>query len=284
MVKIIVNADDFGVSSQVNDSVARLLAQKKITSATILANSESLDEVLDITRQYPNVSFGAHLNLTAGKSLTQNPVFYDCGIMDEKGDFILKKAFQNVPNPNEALRKAIKEEWQAQISVIQELGIPISHLDGHHHCNTWNGLLPTLREIVKENKIFRVRSTFRFPTKENFSDKVKSVLIDICSKSHSKLLSYENRNNSVLRWLGESVDHKRFRDGLVADGFVLTDYFCSFSNYIQYSRKGILNIPDNSTIELMAHPGVPRFNNETEILFQTIFDDNKYKLISYYDL
>ena len=283
MEKIIVNADDFGASPQVNDSVARGLAENKITSATILANSEFLDEVLDITHQYPNASFGVHLNLTAGKSLTQNPVFYDNGIMDEKGDFILKKAFRNVPNPSEALSKAIKEEWQAQISVIRELGIPISHIDGHHHCHTWNGLLPALRDVIKDNQIHKVRSTYRYPTTGSLRDKAKDLLTTIGSKSHSCFLSYEKRNNAFLRWLGESVDYKVFRESLFADGVVLTDYFCSFTQFLQLREKNF-HLPKDSSIELMVHPGVPRFNKETESLFQYVFDKDKYILSSYNEL
>ncbi len=283
MVKIIVNADDFGASPQVNDRVARGLAEHKITSATILANSECLDEVLDITRQYPNASFGVHLNLTAGKSLTQNPVFYDSDIMDEKGDFILKKAFQFIPNPNEALRNAIKEEWQAQISVILKLGIPISHIDGHHHCHTWNGLLPALRDIIKDNQIRKVRSTYRYPTTGSLRDKAKDLLTTIGSKSHCKLLSYENRRNAFLRWLGESVDQKCFRDCLFSDGICLTDYFCSFSSFIQYHNSSMV-LPQNSSIELMVHPGIQRFDTETEMLFKYPFNTQGFVLSSYHDL
>ena len=203
--------------------------------------------------------------------------------MDENGNFILRNAFINVPNSNEELREAIKEEWQAQIFVIHRLGIPISHIDGHHHCHTWNGLLPVLREILKENQIHKVRSTYRYPTTGSIKDKVKDMLTNLGSRSHSMLLSYGNRNNFFLRWLGESVDNKRFRDCLCSDGICLTDFFCSFSSFIQYNNASI-SFPNNTSIELMAHPGVKRFDAETEMLFKCTFNAQAFVLSSYYDL
>ena len=51
--KLIVNADDFGMSERVNHAICDAIAREKITSVTILANAPFLAEALKTIRHFP---------------------------------------------------------------------------------------------------------------------------------------------------------------------------------------------------------------------------------------
>ena len=90
MIRIIINADDLGKDSQVNDKISEALQNGYITSSTIMANTELWDEVHKIVDANPKASFGVHLNLTEGKALTKQPVFVERGVVDDNNCFTKK--------------------------------------------------------------------------------------------------------------------------------------------------------------------------------------------------
>ena len=71
-IKVILNADDFGAYSQVNRSIISLFKCNKITSATVMANGPVFSEAVDFMTQYPQHSYGIHLNITEFSPLTKN--------------------------------------------------------------------------------------------------------------------------------------------------------------------------------------------------------------------
>src|SRR5262245_2766147 len=63
-MKIIVNADDLGMSESVNDAIFDGMQRNVITSATMLANGAAVESAVGRLHQFPGYSFGVHLNLT----------------------------------------------------------------------------------------------------------------------------------------------------------------------------------------------------------------------------
>ena len=72
VVQIIVNADDLGASQMVNDVTFDLVAQGKVTSATMIANAPFLDDALHRIGGNNSCSFGVHLNLSEFQPLTDS--------------------------------------------------------------------------------------------------------------------------------------------------------------------------------------------------------------------
>lgn len=282
MVKIIVNADDFGLDPVVNSEIAKGLQEGYISSATILANSDYLDDVAQIIEQNPKKSFGVHLNISYGRSITQNPVFNKYGIMGEDGLFIMKAAFKNCPNANPELQKAIEDEWLAQIDLLKNKGIALSHVDGHHHCHTWYGLADALCHVLKETRIQRVRSKFRYPVKKNAKTVCKMVACNVLYPMRSFIYL---SNKAKLRTIGDDIYQQDFRTRLQKQGFILPDYFCSFNEFCARYKAGELLLPENCSIELMLHPGVKKYQNENaNITVSTIGDLlDDYQLINYWN-
>ena len=66
MSRLIVNADDFGLTEGVNRAIAELHAAGLVTSATLMARAGATDEAIKIARATPALSVGCHIVLVDG--------------------------------------------------------------------------------------------------------------------------------------------------------------------------------------------------------------------------
>ena len=73
MIKLIVNADDFGYSAQVNEAIVKAFADGLVSSTTLMPNMPGFDDAVALIRQgrIPADSTGVHLNLFEGEPLTE---------------------------------------------------------------------------------------------------------------------------------------------------------------------------------------------------------------------
>jgi hypothetical protein len=121
---IIVNADDFGRSAEINSRVDALMTTGAVTSATILANGPEFDGVAAVVARHPDRSFGVHLNVTDLPPVTNDP---NLAPLLEDGCFAHPS--YKLAEKDAALRKAILEEWSAQIEKVKALGVAPTHVD-----------------------------------------------------------------------------------------------------------------------------------------------------------
>lgn len=248
-MKIIINADDFGINEIVTSSIERLIEQRSITSTTVMANGKSLDEVKLFAQNHPEASFGVHLCLSEFESLTKSGILYKNGLIDNSG-FFIKRAIFNINFFDCELMAAIKEELSAQIEKLLSFGIPISHADSHHHVHTIHALTPLFIETLKSFDIKKIRRGFDFDT--------------LRQRRH------------LLLWLKQVKMNKT-----IEREFLTTDKFLSFKDGLPIIDEA------DKTIELMCHPGHPdkSYRDEIELLRNNInIIRNKHQLISYYDL
>src|SRR5579872_4901191 len=70
MRRLIVNADDFGMTSGVNRAIAEAPRAGVVTSATVMANEPAVDEAIAIAAQYPSLETGCHVVLVDGAPLS----------------------------------------------------------------------------------------------------------------------------------------------------------------------------------------------------------------------
>ncbi|HMK21296.1 MAG TPA: ChbG/HpnK family deacetylase, partial [Terriglobales bacterium] len=69
MRRLIVNADDFGLTPGVNRAIAEAHQRGIVTSATLMANSESFDDAIRMAKASPHWSIGCHVVLLDGSPL-----------------------------------------------------------------------------------------------------------------------------------------------------------------------------------------------------------------------
>ncbi len=66
--RLIVNADDFGASSAVNQAVVRAHREGILTTASLMVNEPGAEEAVALARENPRLGVGLHLTFLFGHS------------------------------------------------------------------------------------------------------------------------------------------------------------------------------------------------------------------------
>lgn len=135
---VIVNADDFGYDDAANRGVVEAFERGLASSTTLMANQPGFDEAVELAHERGLGShLGVHLVLTKGVPLT-DPIRRVARFCDADGSFRSWRAdthFWHVTRPE---RDALLRELTAQVERVRSAGLPVTHLDSHHHAhNEW---------------------------------------------------------------------------------------------------------------------------------------------------
>jgi len=135
-MKVLFNADDFGLTKGVTDGIIQAYNQGVVRSTTLMMNGESVDYAIKQSKKHPHLKVGVHLNLTIGKPINNNVP----NLIDENNQF----KFSNESYDDFIDTNQVKKEWRSQIELFLKSGIPLHHLDSHHHVHGW----PSLKNII----------------------------------------------------------------------------------------------------------------------------------------
>lgn len=280
MRRIIINADDLGMSPEVNAQIERCINLGVVTSSTLMANAPEFEEGVRIAKQYPHVSIGVHLNIIEFAPLTNLDVFEKHGVVGNDGCFIEGAVF-NTPVDDE-LRQAIFEEWDAQISKVENAGICPTHVDSHEHTHTMVLLQDVLCRVLDKHGIKKVRRkvipSIRLMWRSRRQPKIVELDKSKAKTSKKRSIVYRRFHIFAVRY-----SSKRW-NRIMCSKYSMADAFFSFRDF--YANRDILNLGgQSSTIELMCHPGNRPFNLESEIMMKdTEWLDDNYMLTSYHKL
>jgi predicted glycoside hydrolase/deacetylase ChbG (UPF0249 family) len=142
---LIVNADDFGYTSGVNAGITRAIACGLVTSVSVLPNQPGTTEALAMLRRgaLPGVGVGVHLCLTKGRPLS--PPEEIPSLTDKSGHFKGRRALLS----GELSGEEVAREFFVQVELVRSYGIPLDHLDTHHHIHTHPVVLAALVKVAK---------------------------------------------------------------------------------------------------------------------------------------
>ena len=146
--KMIVNADDFGVSAEVNAAVVQARRKGVLTSASLMVTGACYADAVDIARRDPGLAVGLHLTLSNGASLlppAEIPL-----IADSKGRFIDSPARAGLRYYfNGRAGNQLRKEIEAQFEAFARTGLQLSHVDGHQHLHLHPTVFPLVLEFAK---------------------------------------------------------------------------------------------------------------------------------------
>lgn len=225
MKKIIVNADDFGLSEQTVDWTIRGFTCGALTSASIMAGMPATDEACRWAKEHPEFSFGVHLCLVDERPMSEPkeiPSLVDpkTGCLWTTRQFIWRN-FAGLVRVED-----IVTEMCAQYSAIAATGLPISHVDGHGHNHRLPQSIRALRELARLKGLpgLRVR-------------RCQDIVV--------------GREGLLGRLINEPMQRR-----LVDSGFRMTDHFAMNAGHSGdphwYSRL-LASLPDGAT-EIGIHP------------------------------
>ena len=150
-MKLIINADDFGLTKSITDGIVEAIKAGAVTSTTLMANTQWTDYAIKHAIDNELDCIGLHAVFTFGKPFTKCP-----SLCDANGNFLKRDAqFANKKiNETEAYN-----EVMAQFNYIKNKGIKITHIDSHH----FSGGLPVLSKVIT-----RIAKEQNLPVRRDF--------------------------------------------------------------------------------------------------------------------
>ena len=147
---MIINADDFGYSHEVNAAVAQCFPVGRINRATLLVNMPGTEEAVRMAQEegfFDKV--GLHINLTEGYPLTQ--ICARSALCDASGKFTgtFHIPFKARLYLNKATREAIRQEVEAQVQRYLALGFTLLHADSHNYTHTYFSMYASIRKLLQ---------------------------------------------------------------------------------------------------------------------------------------
>lgn len=217
--RLIVNADDFGFSRDVNEGIVEAHRGGILTATTLMANGDAFDHAVALARATPSLDVGCHLVLVQGRS-----------VADPSRD---------LPATPAALARALMQgqlavydELSAQVRKIARAGIRPTHIDTHKHTHLLPPVLHAVARVAREFRIRWVRRPFDFRIDPGTGTIRGAVALGMRVTG-----PYFARALGALK----TTDHFA--------GFQLTGNLCE-ANLIETLER----LPEGLT-ELMCHPG-----------------------------
>jgi len=213
--RLVVNADDFGFTRDVNQGIIETHCRGILTATTLMATGEAFEHAATLARENPSLDLGCHLVLVGAPPLPRT-------VLE------LTRALA-------AGRIKVFDELIAQVRRILDAGLRPTHLDTHKHTHLLPPILDAVARISEEYKIPWVRRPFDFP--------VTPAGVSWAKRATSRALGVVRRRFArVLARHGcRSTDHFA--------GFQITGRYTASD-----LARLIRSLPEGST-EFMCHPG-----------------------------
>ena len=154
---LIVNADDYGLTEGISHGILRGHREGIVTSTSVLAIGPAYPKVAPLLADHPELGVGVHLAAVGEDppllSRREVPTLFDGrGRLHEKwGPFLVRCAAGRV-DPDD-----VRREFTAQLQLVQELGIPLTHLDAHQHLHLWPSICNVVLDLARRAGIPAVR-------------------------------------------------------------------------------------------------------------------------------
>lgn len=147
--RLIVNADDFGMSRGITDAVILAHRYGFLTSASLMANMPSADYALERLAKAPRLGVGVHLNICAGKPIL--PSREVSTLVGRDGNFHPPAAMVRSLWTWRASPREIEAEFRAQIRWMKDRSLTPTHADSHHHMHLYPAAVgPFVRALTAE--------------------------------------------------------------------------------------------------------------------------------------
>ena len=161
MRRLIVNADDFGLTSGVNRAIVEGHQRGIVTSTTLMACGARFDDAVSVARNHPQLSVGCHVVLVDGHPLSNAasvPSLLESASGPKFRDSL--SGFAIVAVSGRLAPDELEREISAQVRHLQSAGIQVSHLDSHKHTHMFPVVLRALLKAAKNCGVKAIRNPF----------------------------------------------------------------------------------------------------------------------------
>ena len=167
MGRLILNADDFGLTAGVNRAIIELHRAGLLTSTTLMAKAAATEEAIEIARSTPSLGVGCHVVLVDGEPVL-SPRQDISHLVDPKDGRFRPSliGFLNWLSRDSDRRwpfhdyTEIEAETAAQIALLQSRGLRLTHIDTHKHTHMFPAVLRPVLRAARAAGIRAVRNPF----------------------------------------------------------------------------------------------------------------------------
>jgi chitin disaccharide deacetylase len=238
--RLIVNADDFGLTPGVNRAIVEAHQRGIVTSATLMANSLSFEEAVQFAKADPQWSVGCHVVLLDGQPLI-DPARVSSLVSAKHGQafrdgvagFGLRALAGRIDS------EQVEAETTAQIRKLQAHGLNVSHVDTHKHTHMFPAALRGILRAARTCGITAIRNPFEVVA-ANFARAQRGLW-----KRYAQVKTLRGLSGTFRRAVARAG--LRTPDGtlgIVATGHLNSDLF---RNIAEHMPEG--------TWEFVCHPG-----------------------------
>lgn len=149
-------ADDFGASRSINEAVVKAYRAGSLHGASLMMGQEGTEEAVKLAKANPGLRIGLHLTLVDGKSVLPHSEIPD--LADENRNFSNHPAaawLRYFFSPK--LISQLQKEVRAQFDAFAQTGLPLSHVDGHHHMHLHPKVIASATALSRREKARWVR-------------------------------------------------------------------------------------------------------------------------------
>lgn len=247
--RLVVNADDFGRSSSINQAVVRAHREGILTTASLMVDEPAFGEAVALAKENPRLGVGLHLALS------------ECPIA---------AGFRFFFRPS--LRPQLKAQIRSQLDKFVSSGLTLDHVNSHHHLHMHPSVIGILLECVRDMKIVHVRLTWEplwINVRNIAGRRYRNVL-------HALIYAVLARSaRGAFR--KDQIRHPQFVFGLMQNHAVDESYL-----------NQLLPVLPAGDSELYSHPSLDQFRHEFEALtsprVREAVDRLGIQLIRYQDL
>jgi hopanoid biosynthesis associated protein HpnK len=235
--RLIVNADDFGLSPEVNAGIVRAHRDGILRSASLMVAEPAARAAADIARDNPALDVGLHAVVCRGRSILDSSRLGPA--LRAPGEFIDSPVAAGMRYFfDRSLRTAMTDELRAQVDRHLDLVGYLNHIDGHLNFHVHPLFADILVDLAVEYKVpcirlprERVMTTLRLRQDNAARKLVESIIFRTLSRRTSRMMSTRGLTSTDALF------------GLHQSGHLTEDYIV-----------GILDRIRDGTTELYFHP------------------------------
>jgi len=247
--RLIVNADDFGLSSSTNQAIIRAHREGILTSASLMVNGGALEEAVALAKENPKLGVGLHLTLCCGRATlppSQIPTLVDVdGAFANSAVSAGLRYFFLL-----GAKLELQREIPAQFDKFAQTGLKLDHVNGHLHFHLHPTVFSVLRKELRARRVRAVRLTYD-PLRIDWPLGRGRWLYRL---SHAIIFGWlSGRARSFLA--RDGVAHTTFVFGLLEDGRISADYLLGLARALPAGDS-----------ELYSHPCLGEFTHEYDAL------------------
>ncbi len=192
---LIVNADDFGLSPEVNAGIIRAHRDGILKSASLMVAEDAADAAAALARDNPALDVGLHAVVCKGRPILDRSRLG--AALTRSGNFIDNPVVAGMRYFfDRSLRAAMTDEMRAQIERHLKLVGYLNHIDGHLNFHVHPLFADILIELAVEYRVpclrlprERVMTTLRLRRDHAARKLVESVIFRALSRRTRRLMS-----------------------------------------------------------------------------------------------